>query len=377
VPTFLDIGNIAIIASSEINAISKGNAALVAANTALIASGSNITLYCSTLTDIQSPIISFSTPQFNVGASNTNFSGTADFKKSLTASTINTRYASISSIVNVSSINGAAYSSAASIPSDLTVSSISAKAITNLSSINGVAYTNGSATVTSTFTTLFTSTISGNPLNYLSLVANRNITKTALSSITLCPASYFSGDVRVSSLNGAAVGGGGGGSWVGTATTNLNMGTYDINGSALIINSSNAGDFTIQTQAGHGAILNLIADSYVYSESRTSEIYFNAATNIGGYGGGNIDFQGNYYRGTSYTGMYFTNYGAGGYGMTFQSSDRIIMYSDYQWTVTCSNQPINLRAKGGVEITDRNTGGTGFLTVSAANQLYWRGILIA
>lgn len=245
-----------------------------------------------------------------------------------------------------------------------------------LSSINGSNYppTSG-GTVTSTFTNLYTSTLGGNPLNFLSLVANRSITKTTLSSITIAPRSYFSGDVWMSSLNGAAIGGGGG--WVGTATTNLNMGVYDINGSALIINSSNAGDFTIKTQAGDGAIMNLIADSYIYAESRTSEIYFNAATNIGGYAPGQVDFQGNFWRGTSYTGMYITNYGTSGYGISIGSGDRILMNTDYQFTATCSNATIDLITNGGVQITDSSTGGSGTLTVSATNHLYWNGTLIA
>lgn len=68
VPTYIDTGNISIIASSEIDVISQGNAALVAGNTALIASGSNITLYCSTLTDIQSPTISATASNINLTA---------------------------------------------------------------------------------------------------------------------------------------------------------------------------------------------------------------------------------------------------------------------------------------------------------------------
>ena len=60
-----------------------------------------------------------------------------------------------------------------------------------------------STTVTSTFNTLFTSTISGSPLNYLSLVANRSITLNSLSTITMAAGAWFSGDITASTFNGA------------------------------------------------------------------------------------------------------------------------------------------------------------------------------
>ena len=155
------------------------------------------------------------------------------------------------------------------------------------------------------------------------------------------------------------------------------MGTYDINGSALIINSSNAGDFTIKTQAGDGAIMNLIADSYIYVQSRTSEIYFDPHTDIGGNAGGNFNFGGNNFYANSYQAMYFTNYGTAGYGMNFQSGDRLFMNSATQFMMKCTGLTVDLHGYGGVSITDSTTGGVGILTVDASNHLYWRGVLIA
>ena len=91
---------------------------------------------------------------------------------------------------------------------------------------NGLPLPTGSGAVVSTFDTLYTSTISGNPLNYLSLIANRGIKQTALSTQTYAAGAWFSGDVTASTFNGAPLGSGGG--WVGTAATDLNMNGYKI-----------------------------------------------------------------------------------------------------------------------------------------------------
>jgi len=91
---------------------------------------------------------------------------------------------------------------------------------------NGAPLPTGGGATVSTFNTLYTSTISGNPLNYLSLIANRSITLKSLSTITNAAGAWFSGDVRASTFNGQPLGSGGG--WVGTAATDLNMNGYKI-----------------------------------------------------------------------------------------------------------------------------------------------------
>jgi hypothetical protein len=91
--------------------------------------------------------------------------------------------------------------------------------------------TGGGGATVSTFNTLYTSTISGNPLNYLSLIANRTITQTTLSTVTRAAGAWFSGDITATTFNGAPLGSGGG--WVGTATSALDMNGYDIYSSNL------------------------------------------------------------------------------------------------------------------------------------------------
>jgi len=86
----------------------------------------------------------------------------------------------------------------------------------------------GGGAVVSTFNTLYTSTISGNPLNYLSLIANRGIKQTALSTQTYAAGAWFSGDITATTFNGAPLPSGGG--WVGTATSDLDMQSYKISG---------------------------------------------------------------------------------------------------------------------------------------------------
>ena len=90
----------------------------------------------------------------------------------------------------------------------------------------------GSNATVSTFNTLYTSTISGNPLNYLSLIANRNIKQSALSTQTYAAGAWFSGDITATTFNGAPLPSGGS-SWVGTATSALDMNGYDVYSSNL------------------------------------------------------------------------------------------------------------------------------------------------
>jgi hypothetical protein len=116
------------------------------------------------------------------------------------------------------------------------------------------------ATVTSTFNTLFTSTISGNPLNYLSLVANRSITLNSVSTIVRSRGAWFSGDITASTFNGAPLPTGGG-SWVGTATSDLNMNGYTLSNVPNIYGNgtmtmSNAGLITIATNSGSDVNIN-------------------------------------------------------------------------------------------------------------------------
>jgi hypothetical protein len=87
---------------------------------------------------------------------------------------------------------------------------------------------NGAPIGTNTFNTLFTSTISGNPLNYLNLIANTSITQRSLSTITNAAGAWFSGDITATTFNGAPLPTGG--SWVGTATSDLDMTSYKIFG---------------------------------------------------------------------------------------------------------------------------------------------------
>jgi hypothetical protein len=116
------------------------------------------------------------------------------------------------------------------------------------------------ATVTSTFNTLFTSTISGNPLNYLSLVANRSITLNSVSTIVRSRGAWFSEDITASTFNGAPLPTGGG-SWVGTATSDLNMNGYTLSNVPNIYGNgtmtmSNAGLITIATNSGSDVNIN-------------------------------------------------------------------------------------------------------------------------
>ena len=105
----------------------------------------------------------------------------------------------------------------------------------NVQTINGqvpVFGGGGSNTLVSTFNTLYTSTISGNPLDYLSLIANRTITQTTLSTQTYATGAWFSGDIAATTFNGAPLPSGTS-SWVGTATSDLDMNGYNIYSSNL------------------------------------------------------------------------------------------------------------------------------------------------
>jgi hypothetical protein len=75
--------------------------------------------------------------------------------------------------------------------------------------------------------------------------------------------------------------------------------------------------------------------------------------------------------------MYFTNYRTSGYGMNFQSGDRIFMNSDSQFTIKCLGLHVEINGYGGVNIVDNSTGGSGYLTVDSGNHLYWNGVYIA
>jgi hypothetical protein len=336
VPTFLGNGTVAINASTNVDLMANVDITFGAAHDIKETATHEIRL--------TSPTVVLDTTTINAIATNVNITGAVN----MITGSLNMANHNISSVNNlqVNTINSASYPPPAS--------------------------------VVSSFTQLYTSSIAGNP-NYLSLTATRSITlNTSLSTIVKSPATYFSGDVRVSSLNGAAVGGGGGGgSWVGTATSALNMGTYPINGSALTINSSNSGDFNIKTQRGSGAALNLTADNYMFFQTNVNDMYFNPNTDIGGNAPGSFNFGGNNFYANSYQAMYFTNYGTSGYGMNFNSSDRLLMYSATQLSMTCSNLTVDFTGYGGVSITDSSTGGTGILSVDSANHLYWNGTLIA
>jgi len=336
VPTFLGNGTVAINASTNVDLMANVDITLGAGNDIKETANHEIRL--------TSPTVVLNATNINAIATNVNITGAVN----MTTGSLNMAYHNITNVGNI-----------------------------NLMTINNASYP-PPASVVSSFTQIYTSSIAGNP-NYLTLTATRSITlNTSLSTIVKSPATYFSGDVRVSSLNGAAVGGGGGGgSWVGTATSALNMGTYPITGSALNIASSNAGDCTLQCKAGSGAILNLIADNYMYVQSRTQDIYFDPHTDIGGNAPGNFNFGANRTYLYANTAMYFNNYGTSGYGMNFDSGDRIFMNSATQFTAKCTGYTVDLNGYGGVNITDSTTGGSGVLTVDAANHLYWNSILIA
>ena len=62
-------------------------------------------------------------------------------------------------------------------------------------------FLNSNTPITSTFNTLYTSTITAT-LNYLSLVANRSITLQSLSSINNVRGAWYSGDITASTFNG-------------------------------------------------------------------------------------------------------------------------------------------------------------------------------
>jgi len=114
----------------------------------------------------------------------------------------------------------------------------------------------------------------------------------------------------------------------------------------------------------------------MFFHTNVNDMYFDPHTDIGGNAPGNWNFGGNNFYANSYLGMNLTNYGTSGHGLTLTSYDRLLMYSDTQLSMTCSNLTIDLTGYGGVSITDSSTGGTGLLTVSATNHLYWNGRLI-
>jgi hypothetical protein len=109
-------------------------------------------------------------------------------------------------LLNVSSINGVAYTGPGGLPANLVVSSISTLALSNLSSINGVAYT-GSGTIpanltVSSISTLALSNVSSiNGAAYVAGGVPANLTVSSISTLALS---------NVSSINGVAYTQGGG-----------------------------------------------------------------------------------------------------------------------------------------------------------------------
>jgi len=137
----------------------------------------------------------------------------------------------------------------------------------NAQTFNGYnvsAFLNSNTPITSTFNTLYTSTISGNPLNYLSLVANRSITLQSLSSINNVRGAWYSGDITASTFNGQPLPTGGGSSVITSTFTNLYT-SYIYNNPATgafayqmnVINQSVDGEINITATNGTVARLNM------------------------------------------------------------------------------------------------------------------------
>ena len=102
----------------------------------------------------------------------------------------------------------------------------------NAQTFNGYnvsAFLNSNTPITSTFNTLYTSTISGNPLNYLSLIANRSITLQSLSSINNVRGAWYSGDITASTFNGQPLPTGGS-SAITSTFTQLYTSSIQVNG---------------------------------------------------------------------------------------------------------------------------------------------------
>jgi len=137
----------------------------------------------------------------------------------------------------------------------------------NAQTFNGYnvsAFLNSNTPITSTFNTLYTSTISGNPLNYLSLIANRSITLQSLSSINNVRGAWYSGDITASTFNGQPLPTGGSSAITSTFTklytsyiyNNPASGTaypYQLN----VINQSVDGEINITATNGTVARLNM------------------------------------------------------------------------------------------------------------------------
>ena len=136
----------------------------------------------------------------------------------------------------------------------------------NAQTFNGYnvsAFLNSNTPITSTFNTLYTSTISGNPLNYLSLIANRTITLQSLSSINNVRGAWYSGDITASTFNGQPLPTGG--SSVITSTFTKLYTSYIYNNPASgafayqmnVINQSVDGEINITATNGTVAKLNM------------------------------------------------------------------------------------------------------------------------
>ena len=99
----------------------------------------------------------------------------------------------------------------------------------------------------------------------------------AVSTQNFVSSSWFSGDVSVSSLNGLPVGGGGG-SWVGTATTPLNMNGNGIGDNTGTLMISTAGTVSVYTNSN---ILLGVGASPTY----TSQVFTSTSVDIYQVGG--------------------------------------------------------------------------------------------
>ena len=136
----------------------------------------------------------------------------------------------------------------------------------NAQTFNGYnvsAFLNSNTPITSTFNTLYTSTISGNPLNYLSLIANRSITLQSLSSINNVRGAWYSGDITASTFNGQPLPTGGSSAITSTFTKLYTSYIYNNPATGAfayqmnVINQSVDGEINITATNGTVAKLNM------------------------------------------------------------------------------------------------------------------------
>ena len=124
-------------------------------------------------------------------------------------------------------------------------------------------FLNSNTPITSTFNTLYTSTITAT-LNYLSLVANRSITLQSLSSINNVRGAWYSGDITASTFNGHPLPTGGSSAITSTFTNLYTSYIYNnpASGTAYpyqlnVINQSVDGEINITATNGTVARLNM------------------------------------------------------------------------------------------------------------------------